>query len=363
MESNKSYLSVSMPQKILKGDGCTRHIMSELGENHERIFVIGGYKALEVALPALTESANSASKELVSSWFGGEVTEQNFSRLVQEAKDFKADTIIAVGGGKAIDMGKWVADELSVPVVTLPTIAATCSAVSTVTIIYDEQGHYVTMHHLNQGPSMVVLDTDIIAKAPVRWLAAGLGDTLAKLYEFRAISASLPKCSFNSSAYVNGKLCYDLIEEYGEQAIIDNEKQTSSEAIEYVMDAIFLFAGFTSIMGIGDHVGASHALFEGFTINDKTRAYGHGLLVGFGNLVLLELEGRNQQEIIEAIQLAKRCRVPVSIDQIADLTEQELADIAKMAVSTSDMSNMPQKVTQSSLLAAIHKVSELSKVA
>ncbi len=38
---------------------------------------------------------------------------------------------------------------------------------------------------------MVIIDTEIIAAAPLRWLAAGLGDTLAKWYEFRAISAGL----------------------------------------------------------------------------------------------------------------------------------------------------------------------------
>jgi len=363
METNKSYLSVSMPQQILKGDGCTRHIIKELGANHKRVFVIGGKQALEVALPVLIQSAQERNVELQSSWFGGEVTQNNFQRLSEEAKAFQADVIIAVGGGKAIDMGKWVADELVVPVVTLPTIAATCSAVSTVTIIYDENGHYVTMHHLTKGPAMVVLDTAIIAKAPVRWLAAGLGDTLAKLYEFRAISKGLPKCSFNSSAYVNGKLCYDLIEEYGEQAIVDNENGVSSEAIEFVMDAIFLFAGFTSIMGIGNHVGAAHALFEGFTVNPKTRSFGHGLLVGFGNLVLLELENRSEAEIKEAIKLAKSCRIPVSISEIADLTDEELEEIANLAVETEDMKNMPLEINTSSLIAAINKVSELSKIA
>ncbi len=187
-----------------------------------------------------------------------------------------------------------------------------------------------------------------------------LGDSLAKWYEFRAIASALPKCSFNAAAHANGKLCYELITDYGRQAIIDNQHGTSSEALEYVMDAIFLFAGLTSIMGVGNHVGAAHALFEGFTRVDKTRAFGHGLLVGFGNLVLLALEGRSDAEIGAAMSLARQCGIPTAIGDIAELTEQELNQIASVAVDTDDMRNMPQAVSAQDLLSAIRYVSALA---
>ncbi len=54
-----------MPQKILKGDGCTQHIMSELGANHERVFVIGG-KAIDIAKMAVSTSDMSYMPQKVT---------------------------------------------------------------------------------------------------------------------------------------------------------------------------------------------------------------------------------------------------------------------------------------------------------
>lgn len=69
---------------------------------------------------------------------------------------------------------------------------------------------------LNQAPAVVIIDTEIIAAAPLRWLAAGLGDTLAKWYEFRAISAGLDNHSGIARASIaNSRICYDLINTHG----------------------------------------------------------------------------------------------------------------------------------------------------
>jgi glycerol dehydrogenase len=63
---------------------------------------------------------------------------------------------------------------------------------------------------------VVIIDTEIIAAAPLRWLAAGLGDTLAKWYEFRAISAGLDNHSGIARASIaNSRICYDLINTHG----------------------------------------------------------------------------------------------------------------------------------------------------
>jgi glycerol dehydrogenase-like iron-containing ADH family enzyme len=349
---------VSVPHVFLRG----KDALSQLGENLEPnvkcIVVIAGEKALASCKEKL-ELTLASIEHVDFAWYGGEVTFKNRDKLVAICNEQQPDTIIAVGGGKAIDMGKWVAHQLSLPVVTIPTIAATCSAVSSVSIVYDDDGGYVDMIKFPVAPSMVVMDSSIISSSPKQWLAAGLGDTLAKMYEFRSLTDSIPECSFNASASANGNLCYELIRSYGAQAIEDIQQNKPSAAIENVMDAIFIFAGFTSIMGIGDHVSAAHGLFEGFTINSKTRDFGHGLLVGFGNLVLLELEGRSHEEIRREKKLARSCSIPVSIDQIESLSDDELMAICHHAVGTHDMKILPFDVSAQRLFDAIHTVSDL----
>jgi glycerol dehydrogenase-like iron-containing ADH family enzyme len=46
-----------------------------------------------------------------------------------------------------------------------------------------------------------------------------------------------------------------------------------------------MFAGLTSMMSSGAHAAAAHAIYEGFTVCDKTREFGHGLLVGLATCV------------------------------------------------------------------------------
>ena len=122
----------------------------------------------------------------------------------------------------------------------IPTIAATCAAVSAVSVLYDEAGHYVGLFKLDKAPDIVVLDPDLIATAPVRWLSAGLGDTLAKLYEYRVISGGQPDYSLNMAAYLQGQLCYLLIERFGGAACGEVMRGEGGSALEQVMDAIFI---------------------------------------------------------------------------------------------------------------------------
>ncbi len=352
---------LSFPAHILRGNGCLNDLFSVV--KAKRICVFGGHRALKVITPLLEQLIKTDQIDTVISfhWFGGEVSPTNIENMYRQARLSGADTIFAVGGGKAIDAGKVVADKLGLPVVAIPTIAATCAAVSAVSIMYDEQGHYDDMFHLAKAPDVVVLDGEVITQGPVRWLAAGLGDTLAKLYEYRVISGGHPDYSLNMAAFANGQVCFDIIERYGSEAVQEVALRQPGAALEQVMDAIFTFAGFTSIMGVGDHVAAAHALFEGFTVLDKTRDFGHGLLVGFGNLCLLVLEGRADHEILESIKLAKACQVPTSLDEIASLTEDELIQIAEKAINTADMDNMPTSITVEQLIDSMHYVSELSK--
>lgn len=154
----------------------------------------------------------------------------------------------------------------------------------------------------------------------------------------------------------NSQLCYQQIARFGGAACEAVRQRQATPALDQVLDAIFLFAGLASLMSNG-----THALYEGFTVCDKTRAYGHGLLVGFGNLCLLAQEGRSDEELLEAIALAKDCAIPTSLAAIAPtLTSEELVAISNAAVTAPDMGIMPHVVTRETLREAIHRVERLA---
>jgi glycerol dehydrogenase len=246
-------------------------------------------------------------------------------------------------------------------VITLPTIAATCSAVTPLSIRYDDNGNFFDIFPLPQAPAAVIIDSELLAKAPARWLAAGLGDTLAKWYEFRAVSARHPAREGNAlSSLAHSQICYDVIGEHGPAAYAAVLRGESSASLDQVLDAIFTWAGLTSLMSNGAHAAASHAIYEGFTFCDKTREFGHGLLVGFGNLCLLALENRTDEEVLDEMRLARDCGVPLTLSEIAALDESELALIVRESVHAPDMENMAEAVTEARLLAAIARIEGLA---
>jgi len=350
------------PAKILRGPGMLSHLGDVCRHLGQRALLIGGHRALASVGERVQQQLACGPVTLVGSeWFGGECSDTQIQRLTQRVVAQQIDLIIGVGGGKALDTCKAVGIAAGVPVVTVPTIAATCAAVTPLSIRYYDDGHFRDLYPLPLAPAAVLIDSDVLMRAPLRWLAAGLGDTLAKWYEFRAISKQHNALlGIARSSQANSLICYDLIVAYGAAACLAVHESKASPALDQVLDAIFTFAGLTSLMSNGAHAAAAHAIYEGFTFCDKTCDFGHSLLVGFGNLCLLALEDRCDDEMHEALALAKACALPLRLSDIAELSADELNDIIDASVHAPDMANMPGTVTAARLRAAIQRVEVLA---
>ncbi|QKJ86874.1 glycerol dehydrogenase [Paramixta manurensis] len=355
--------NIRFPAQVLRGGGVLNQLGAVCATLGKRPFVLGGQQALAAVAEPLAQQLRAAGlTQTAQEWYGGECTPVQIERLAQMATESRSDVIIAVGGGKALDTGKAVAFHANLPVITVPTIAATCAAVTPLSIRYREDGHFLDLYHLPVAPAAVMIDSALLARSPIRWLAAGLGDTLAKWYEFRAIYQGDAANGFAASSKANSEICYQLISSHAAaacQAIID---QRATPEFEQALDAIFLFAGLTSLMSSGAHAAAAHALYEGFTVCDKTRAFGHGLLVGYGNLCLLALEQRSDEELQQAIELARACSVPLNLAAIAPtLSEHERTAIIRAALAAPDMANMPFHVTEAQLSEALARVDSFTR--
>ncbi|WP_454877971.1 iron-containing alcohol dehydrogenase [Serratia inhibens] len=357
-----SLVQIAFPARVIRGSGALEEIGTLCAGYGSRAMLIGGVRGLAVTEARIGNCLRAAAVELVGcEQYGGECSETQIARLAAVAHSAAAQVLIVAGGGKAIDTGKAVGAACGLPVITVPTIAATCAAVTPLTIRYHDDGHFRDMLHLSHAPAAAVIDSQLLAAAPARWLAAGLGDTLAKWYEYRAIGHPPAPNGMALAAQANSRICYQLIEEYGAAACQAAERCQTDAALEQVLDAIFLFAGLTSVMGSGAHAAAAHALFEGFTVCDKTRNFGHGLLVGYGNLCLLALEQRSDEELLAALRLAQACRIPLHLADIADdLDNQAINAIMAAAVEAPDMANMPQPVSVTQLAQAMQRVHELA---
>ncbi len=166
------------PAKVLRGSQAIEQAGAAIARLGSRPMVVGGKRTLAVAQHRLQLQLQVAQAD-----YGADCSEATLADLKQAAIAHQADLIIGVGGGKALDTAKLLADQQQLPVVTIPTSAATCAAWTALANVYSEQGAFLYDVSLDRCPDLLVLDYELIQTAPQQTLIAGIGDAIAKWYE------------------------------------------------------------------------------------------------------------------------------------------------------------------------------------
>ena len=145
--------------------------MKQLGK---KTVIIGGDMSLSVALPFLQPALERAGIEVLEVvHFGGECAYAVTDELAKKESLQAADFLIGVGGGKALYTTKLTSIELGdIPVITVPTIAATCAATSEAIAIYTLDHTFDSVAFLKRPAVHTFIDADILVKAPSRYFWA-----------------------------------------------------------------------------------------------------------------------------------------------------------------------------------------------
>ncbi|OIQ56995.1 glycerol dehydrogenase [Moorella thermoacetica] len=353
------------PGSYLRGPAIIEKAGRALARLGARACLAGGHRALAAVAPALQEALTSAGVEPAGQvWYGGECCPENIARVATAVKEAGADFLIGVGGGKALDTAKGAAWQAGVPLVTVPTIAATCAAFTSIAIIYDREGHFLSISHEAANPSLVMVDSRIIAAAPGRYLTAGMGDTIAKYIELRATSTAAAPHLALEGALALARLCYDSILAAGPGAREAVDDRTVTPDLEKVIDAVILISGLVSGLGGDDgRTAGAHGVYEGLTASPLTRDCCHGELVAFGNLVQLVLEGKETNEIKGLAAFNRQVGLPVTLESIGLSPEDgpSLDLVSRAAAESPDMANMPFPVTATMIREALLAADRLGR--
>ena len=163
----------------------------------------------------LDEAIKRHPFELKSAGFNLECCWKEIHRVEEIAKAENVDVVIGLGGGKSLDTAKAVAGRVGKPVVIVPTIASTDAPTSYSAVVYTETGEFQEYVFFKNNPNLVLVDTGIIARAPTRFLVAGMGDALATWFEARSCSVTRSENASGGLGTLTGlnlaRLCYDTL--------------------------------------------------------------------------------------------------------------------------------------------------------
>jgi glycerol dehydrogenase len=285
-------------------------------------------------------------------------TESMIEKGSDLARSSRADLIIGAGGGVVVDAAKAVAHRLAVPVVTIPTVASTNADISAESVIYDEQGRYLTFITFPENPKAVIVDTDILASAPPQFLVAGMGDALACRFEAEACVQSQavnnPGGRACDAVLAISRLCFDTLMEKGEQAVEDVQSSTVTPAVDSVIEAIKLMSGIGFESG---GLAAAHAIHNGFTQAHKPQGL-HGDIVAFSVITQLFLEKRSSELIEEVVRWCKTIGLPTTLYDL-QVPEDSLLAVSDAACTPGLMDNEPFAVTPQDVEKAIRAAHQL----
>lgn len=343
------------------GQDAYREIPKYCGLYGKKAVVIGGHKAMAAAKEKLLAAVAGSDLCITDFiWFGKDCTYAAAKELEALSAVQEADMIFAVGGGKAVDTCKLVSMDLGKPYFSFPTIASNCAAASALSIVYNEDGSFCDFVHFLESAKHIFIDTDIIAKAPVEYLWAGIGDTYAKYYEV-SVSAKGEQLSHYMAMGVNlSRMCMESLLQHGEQALRANEQQLASEDLEQAALAIIITTGWVSMLVARDHTmdyngGVAHAVFYGLcNLPGFEETHLHGVVVGFGVLMLLLIDGQ-EEEYQKMVAFNKRVNLPTTLEEIG-VTLEQFRSVAEQITKDEDLDHYPYRVTTELLEAAAKRL-------
>jgi len=302
------------PSRYVQGRGAINEIAEHVSLLGDRTLVVGGKTGLTSTREGRNNSFGEKNISQVEEPFQGECNDKEIDRLTEIAIKEKCNVVIASGGGKSIDTVKVVAANTKAATVIIPTIASTDAPCSALSVIYDDHGVFERFFFPPRNPDLVLVDTEIIAKGPVRLLVAGMGDALATWFEAdaaaRSCALNLPGGLMTETALALARLCYDILIEHGMKAKIACENHVVTPALEKVVEANTLLSGIGFESG---GLGAAHSMQDGFTLLEPIHDFYHGEKVAFLTLTQLVMEDRPKETVQEVYDFCLKVGLPITL--------------------------------------------------
>lgn len=365
MNSNRSR-AFGCPQKYIQGPGELHNLPALAAQYGKKAFILldsGVYNHLFHKISCIY---SDTGLYFYCMRFTGESCRESIDAVKQSVAENSCDVVVGMGGGKCIDTAKFVSSEMNLPRVIVPTAASTDTPAAGLSILYTQSGIHVRSEKLNRPSELVLVDSQIIADAPARLFSAGIGDALATYFEALAneatdtdnyIGKGYRRCRAGMAI---ARECYDILMEYGIEALRDVKEHRVTEAVENVIEANTLLSG----LGF-ENTGcaAAHGIHSGLSEIESAHAYLHGEKVAFGLICQLIIEEAPRELVDKLIRFLIAADLPVCLGDISiEPTSEVLQRIADHVIDENPlMAHEPVTVSKERLIEVILKADKLGQ--
>ncbi len=220
------------------------------------------------------------------------ISDINIENAIHTAFKIPSTTkvLLGIGGGKALDYGKYCAHILKLPYITVPTSVSNdgfCSPNTSLLVAGKRKSVKSTI------PYGVVADIDVISNAPISSLYSGIGDTISKITALYDWKQSFLKGYeyFNDFAGLMAHNSLDIVYLCNDLKPEDNEfKYRMVNSL--VLSGIAMEIAGSSRPASGSEHLISHAL-DAVSANPKM----HGLQVGTATYLCSLLQNNQQDKV------------------------------------------------------------------
>ena len=313
------------PLRYVQGQGEFGRLPLYTAPYGNACVIIDGF--LYQDLNARLEKAYAESDaKFVSISFNGECCEEEVERIGKIARENGAAVIVGAGGGKTMDTAKICADEMGLPVIIAPSSASTDAPVSEIAVVYKPDGEYIGSRKMKKNADLVLVDTEIIVKAPRRLFVAGMGDALATWLEAQAcecsdspnyIGSGMRRCKAGMAI---AKASWDILFEDGEKALMALDSGVVTEAFENVVEANTLLSGL-GFLNTG--LATAHGIHSGLQVLPETHKYLHGEKVAFGIVCQMVLENTPAETVDKVMRFMVAIGLPVTLADLGVAAERD----------------------------------------
>ena len=338
------------PSRYVQGAHVLETGIEHIKELGSSALLLAGNHTWSAVGETFAKNLEAAGMSYTRVAFQGEASRSEIARAVEIARENQSDVVLGLGGGKAIDSAKAIADEADLPVVILPTLASTDAPTSALSVIYTDDGAFESYLFYKNNPELVMVDTDVIAKSPVRYLASGIADAMATLIEVKAVSEkhgdTMAGGKQTLAAVAIAEKAEETLFNYGLQAIEANRQGVVTAALESVVEANTLLSGLGFESG---GLAAAHAIHNGFTaLTGDIHHLTHGEKVAYGTLTQLVLQNETAETLNKYIDFYQKLGLPTTLAEmhLENASREDLLKIGVQATTEGEtIHQMPFEVT------------------